>query len=580
MSRTIAQNLYHLTAMKMLAAILTVSLLPGLCSAQALDVESTKKTVAAHLEAGEFQSAIALAKTVEDAEVRTEILQQIAGSQIAVGEIQASRATLRQMPVDRTRVQLSAKRTQKKSLAGTGADFDSLIELIQNQTAGPWFDVDGTGGTIDEFETGVRVDPTGLLARLTRTEDNNRLKELGFKSRKADLNSDIAQLSNLRMVSLTRLEKAVAQRIAQGLPVVDSMKNLAGIYQIQHLFVYPETGEIVIAGPASGWEFTNRGLAVSSSNGAPTLQLDDLVTVLRTFSPEGEGIFGCSINPRQEGMRDLKAYVQKSQNSGPISSRSVRSWARQLQRKLGKQDVQIYGVPADSRVARVIVEADYRMKLIGIGKLDAGAEIPDYFELMTTAQVSDVSSLDALRWWMSIECASVLKSDDANAFEIRGTSVLCQSENQFINDQGERIQTGTSEATNRKFASNFTEHYQQLAQRDIIFADMQNVFDLAMVAALINKERLAENINWDLGSFAMNAEYQPGVYEAPLTVDSVVNHKVFNGRNIVVQVAGGVRVDAKSLLAKMQSAPRLEGVAKSAKAPQLEAGRWWWDIKK
>ncbi len=579
MSRIIARKLNHLAAMKMMAALLTITLLPGFCLAN--DVAGLKKTVADHLEAGEFQSAIAIAKSVNDENVRADILQQIAKSQIEAGELQASRATLRQMPVNRTRVQLTAKRAQKRSLNGTGADFDSLIELIETQTGAldSW-ESQGGFGTITEFETGVRVDPTGLLVRLTKTEDKNRLKELGIQSRKANLNSDMAQVSNLRMVSLTRLEQAVAQRIAQGLPVVDSMKNLAGIYQIQHVFVYPETGEIVIAGPASGWEFNNRGMAVSSNNGVPTLQLDDLVTVLRTFSPEGEGIFGCSINPRQEGMRELKAFVEKSQNNGPISSRSVRGWARQLQRKLGLQDVQIYGVPATSRVARVLVEADYRMKLIGIGKLDGGSEIPDYFELMTAAQVSDVSSLDALRWWMSVECASVLKSNDANAFEIRGTSVLCQSENQFINNQGERIQTGTSEATNRKFASNFTEHYQQLAKQDIIFADMQNIFDLAMVAALINKERLAENVNWDLGSFAMNAEYHPSMYEAPLTVDSVVNHKVFNGKNIVVQVAGGVRVDANSLLAKMQSAPRLEGVAKTAKAPNLQAGRWWWDIKK
>ena len=579
MSRIIARKFNHQAAVKVLAAVVAITLLPGFCLAGGAD--GLKKTVAGHLEAGEFQSAMAIANSVDDKSLRTNLLRQIADNQIAAGELEASRATLRQMPVDRSRIQLSARRAQRRSLFGTGADFDSLIELIENQTGAldSW-ESQGGVGTISEFETGVRVDPTGLLVRMTRTEDKNRLKELGLRSRKASLNSEMAQPSNLRMVSLTRLERAVAQRIAQGLPIVDSMKNLAGIYQIQHVFVYPETGEIVIAGPASGWEFNQRGMTVSSRNGVPTLQLDDLVTVLRTFSPEGEGIFGCSINPRQEGMRELKAFVEQSQNRGPISSRSVRSWARQLQRKLGLQDVQIYGVPATSRVARVLVEADYRMKLIGIGKLDGGSEIPDYFELMTAAQVSDVSSLDALRWWMSVDCEAVLKSEDANAFEIRGTSVLCQSENQFINNQGERIQTGTSEATNRKFASNFTEHYQQLAQRDLVFADMQNIFDLAMVAALINKERLAENVHWDLGSFATNGEYHPSVYEAPLTVDSVVNYKVFNGKNIVVQVAGGVRVDANSLLARMQSSPRLEGVAKTAKAPELQAGRWWWDIKK
>jgi len=537
-------------------------------------------TVAAHLQAGEFQSALDVAKSVSDEATRSSLLTQIAEQQIAHGELNASQGTLRQMPLNRTRVNLAAQRAQRESLNGTGADFDSLIELIQSQTSPPaqWMEIDGVGGTINEYETGVRVDPTGLLVRLTRTDETTRLRELGVESRKADLNEDMAAESTLRMVSLTRLEQAVAERLAQGQPVVESMRNLAGLYQITHVFVYPETGEIVIAGPASGWEYSQQGLPMSVRNAQPTLQLDDMVTLLRTFSSTGEGIFGCSINPRQEGLRDLKEYVEQSQSRGALTPRAVAPWASMLQRKLGLQDVEIYGVPVDSRVARVIVEADYRMKLIGIGKLEGGPEVPDYFELMTKEQVAAVSSLDALRWWLSLKCEGVLKSEDNEAFEIQNSSVLCQSENQFVNAEGERIQTGEAEETNRMFAANFTEHFNQLAQQDPVFADMRNIFDMALVAALIDKEHLAENVSWDRGVFATEGGYQPAHYAPPMVVDSVVNHKVFNGTNIVVQVAGGVRVDAKPLVANVATSPRLGKVADSAEPPQLPAGRWWWDV--
>ncbi len=573
MSRTFSRTV-------LTAAVLSLALFQGISARPVQASPEITQTVTAHLEAGEFQSALDLAQATADETVREQLMTQIAEAQLAQGELAASRSTLRRLPLNRTRIELSAQRASQESLNGTGADFDSLIELIQAQTKGPWMDIDGIGGTINEYETGVRVDPTGLLARMTRTEENKRLQELGFKSRKADLNADMARNSELRMVSLTRLEQAVADRLAQGLPVVESMKNLAGIYQVQHVFVYPETGEIVIAGPASAWQYNAQGLAVSSQSQTPTLQLDDLVTVLRTFSPEGEGIFGCSINPRQEGLRDLKAYVESSQKRGSLSSQAVRSWANQLQRKLGLQDVEIYGVPASSRVARVIIEADFRMKLIGIGKLDAGKEIPDYFELMTSSQVADVSSLDALRWWLSLQCESVLKSEDSQAFQLVNSAVLCQSENQFVNAEGERIQTGQAEATNRQFAEKFTQHFQKLAEQDIVFADLQNVFDLALVAALIQRENLAETVNWNSGVFANNGLYQPAFYETPLVVDSVVNHKVFNGTNVVVQVAGGVRVDANSLLTDLQTSPRLGQVAKTAKAAELPAGRWWWDAAK
>lgn len=43
----------------------------------------------------------------------------------------------------------AAKRTKKKNRV---PDFDSLIEIIQNETSGPWEDIEGIGGLINEFE--------------------------------------------------------------------------------------------------------------------------------------------------------------------------------------------------------------------------------------------------------------------------------------------------------------------------------------------------------------------------------------------------------------------------------------------
>ncbi|HBN74849.1 MAG TPA: hypothetical protein DD473_03295 [Planctomycetaceae bacterium] len=537
--------------------------------------------IAAHLEAGEFQPAVELAASVENTDLKSELLSQIAMAQAADQQFEASRATLNRMPLNADRANATAAQARQQSLQGGGADFESLISLIETVVSPLTWEAVGGLGTINDFDTGggIYVDANGMVAKMTTTEQNNRLKELALEARQASLNSDMASPSNLRMVSLTRLEKAVQDRIAQGLPVADSMQNLAGIYQVQHIFVYPESGEIVIAGPAAGWEYTESGYTVSSQSGVPTLQLDDLVTLLRTFGPEGERIFGCSIDPRPEGLKDLKDYVVKSQAGGAISSRAVRSWTNQLQRKLGEQDVTIYGVPVSSRVARVIVEADFRMKLIGIGKLEGGSNVPDYFELMTAAQAADMSSLDALRWWLSLKCESILKSDDSDAFELRESSVLCQSENQFINKDGERVATGTAEANNQQFANNFTNHYSDLSRDDLVFADLQNVFDLALISALINQQQLAQQVNWDMGSFATHGDYQPATYEAPQTVDSVVNHKVFNGKNIVVQVAGGVQVDVSAALSKLTATDRLENAAEQAQAGNLPAGRWWWDAK-
>jgi len=549
---------------------------------QLVAAEAREHKLTAQLEAGEFGPALATAQDASNARERSHLLKQVAAAQMDAGEFDGALAAIRRIPLPEQRRNARGERAEQQALAGgsTGADFTQLIELIKSNTSGLWEDEDGTGGSMTEFETGIRVDPNGMLYRLSKTEQNGRLAALGIQARKADLNEDMAKQSQLRLVSLTRLEKAVAQRIAEGKPVVESMKQLAGLSRIQYVFVFPENGEIIIGGPAEAWEYTASGQPVGVESGRPTLQLDDFVTVARTFAPGGSGMFNCLIVPRKEGLRDLKEYAEKSQARGSLSSTAVRSWVKQLQKRLGSQDVVINGVPTDSRVARVILEADYRMKLIGVGKLEGGKHIPSYFEILGQNPPKQLPALGALRWWLTMKYESVLHSPDHNVFEIRGSSVLCQSENEFITAQGDRVHTGQSEENNRLFASNFSEHYGKLAERDLVFADLQNIFDLALVTALIRHERLDQRTGWDLGQFASHGEYRPATFEPALTVDSVANHRVFRGGQIVVQVAGGVRADLMSVIKNskvFKEAGRLKNLAGRGRAPQLPEGRWWWD---
>ncbi|MCA9117808.1 MAG: hypothetical protein KDA79_22210, partial [Planctomycetaceae bacterium] len=247
--------------------------------------------VAAHLAAGEFGPALELAEQSVDVHERTSLLKQVAEAQLEAGEFTAARGTIRRVPTADARAELHFDRATTQALGGGGsmADFEQLIELIQSETSGPWEEVDGTGGTISSFDTGVRVDPHGQLHKLTQQEFSGRLDALGNRARQADLNDDMARPGSLRLVSLTRLEQEVARRLKNGQPVVESMRHLAGLSRVEYVFVYPEQNEIVIGGPAEGWSYDDRGLPVGVESGRPMLHLDDLVTVLRTFGPGGNG---------------------------------------------------------------------------------------------------------------------------------------------------------------------------------------------------------------------------------------------------------------------------------------------------
>ncbi len=542
------------------------------------------KLVKAQIAAGEFGPALQTAKSANDAVERTQLLKTIADAQRKTGNGHAADVAISRIPVPQSRDKALAENASRPTAAGGAAMAGQLVNLIKNTTGdeNDWQDEEGLRKTPIYWPPGIEVDPNGLLRGLTRQENGNALSSLGHRAREADLNTNMRAASSLRLVSLTRLEKEVAKRLAEGRDVPESMQHLAGLSQIRYVFVYPDQHEVVIGGPAEGWRYNEKGIAVGRESGRATLFLDDFVTVLRTFAPHGAGYFNCQIVPREEGLRRIKQFVEESNARGPIDSKAVKNWTNQLQQQLGLQDVEINGIPDDSRVAAVIFEADYRLKMIGIGKLSAGSGIPSIFELLPKTDEVKSQRMDALRWWLSMKYDAVMHSADRNVFEIDGSAVLCQSENEKISKNGQRIHTGKSEAANRVFASNFTSHYAELAAHDPVFADLQNIFDLSLVAALLSDNRIPNRLGWDLGAFAAGGAYQTAHFQSPKAIMSVVNHRVYNGQDIVVQVAGGVDGQIRNVLNDphiFRESKQLASAQSKGRAPELPEGRWWWDAK-
>ena len=553
-------------------------------SAETTSTANPADQVSAHLAAGEYGLAGKVADAVADAQLRAVLFRQIADVQADVGEFAAADAAIGRISLPERRGEAHRQRLVQETLAGGGslADFSELINLITFATQGPWAP-DDPDKTLSPFTTGVHVDPHGQLALLSRTDAQNRLKNIGTRARQADLNQDMSRKSDLRLISLRRLEQEVARRLEAGESVLKTMQHLAGISQIRYVFVDRQQNDVLIGGPAEAWEYDASGRAIGVESGRPMFYLDDLVTVMRIFSPVGSNVFNCLIVPRQAGLKKLKEVVDRSNARGSLRpGAGVQNFARKCGEALGPQDAVFGGVANNTRVARVMLEADYKMKLIGIDRLDGGSAIPSYFDLLDAKTVKqNPPTLDAMRWWLTMKYDAVLHDNDRNVFEIQGSSVRCQSENEQVTATGERIHTGVADPTNREFASKFTAGYAQLAQREPIFAELQNIFDLALVAALLRHENLA-SYPQDYGVFAAGGAYQPQRYTPPQTVDTAYNHRVYNGRDVIVQVAGGVQADLASVLkdsAVYRSAARLPSLGSKAKPPQLPAGRWWWDAQ-
>ncbi|MBW3597126.1 MAG: DUF1598 domain-containing protein, partial [Planctomycetes bacterium] len=355
------------------------------------------------------------------------------------------------------------------------------------------------------------------------------------------------------------------------------MLTLAGLQKIQYVFVYPETRDVVIAGPAGDWTIDREGRPLSVDTGRPLMHLDDLVVVLRNaFGSDGR--FGCSITPQQANLVKTKEFLEASAGS-PLKPYQRDDWLDELRSTVGKQNIEVFGIDPRTRAARVIVEADYRMKLVGMGLEEGVLGVTSYLASLKPGM--EDRPMNVLRWWFTLNYDALRTTEDHDAYELHGQGVQVLSENELLNDRGERVHTGTSDEPTAEFAHTFTKHFPELAKKYPIYAELQNIFDLALVAALLRSENLPELIDWRMPHFGPEGAYAPSLGHAPAQVESVVNHRVMNRTKFVAGVSGGVTVEPQQFVkaenVKLDEYGGLNAAHGNSAPQNLPADAWWWD---
>jgi hypothetical protein len=473
----------------------------------------------------------------------------------------------------------------------TIGDFQPLIDLIQsNIEPDSWADANGDG-TIQPWLGGVSVDAQGTLRRI-RTDATGELSTI--RRRMADRNRQSHQVpeSELRTVSLLELERQARWLTAQGRPLSAEITNMAGLYEIRYVVLAPDNNDLWLVGPAGPWHWSPDGRAVNSLTGKPVLQLDDFVVCLRNaFFNQGK--FGCSIDPRADNLRQTQELI----NDG-LAKQS--GWQKKLRDSLGLQDISIFGIPGNSHAASVIVEADYRMKLVGMGLESSIPEIPSYLERVSTLPDGTLPPMEIARWWFTLDYDSLVADSDRTVFAFTGSGVRVLSENERLNAQGQRQALGTARGPTLGFAQDFTRNFDKIAAKYPIYQQLKGVFDMALVSALIQQENLHHRAGWSMDYFLGNSATQRGVVYplrqnyVPQQVDSVMNTRVFqarsNGktlRHTLVGVSGGVQCDFGELLRSqpLRTDPTLVrpalaqvNAAESNPAEQISPSpAWWWD---
>ncbi len=417
---------------------------------------------------------------------------------------------------------------------------------------------------------GVLINSKGVVqnssADLDKEARDAILKQLG------KVDGQLADKVQLRMVSLRGLHAEMAKAVEKKTKISEEAQYLAGLLRVEYVLLVPEKNDILIGGPAEGWKVDEQGNVVGKTTGLPVLRLEDLMVALRSSSNARQGYgISVSINPTEEGNKKLSKFLTQFQRSG---SRFNERAATAVEEVMGPQDVSLTGIDKDSRFAQVLVAADYQMKRLSMGFEEAPIKgMPSFLELCQKKN-SRFGTLTP-RFWMECNYEPVKHTEDKLAWKIEG-SVKALTENEVVEKSGKRTGTGRSNKLAKTWADNMTKNYDKLAEKQPIFAELQNIMDLSVVAALIEKEGMLKKVGLELPYMTDNGKLATPSLNVPKTVPTQCSFCALSNSTLVT-ASGGVQVDSWGVLDNAKQDVKVAAVRSAA----LDAAgeNWWWNAK-
>jgi hypothetical protein len=378
--------------------------------------------------------------------------------------------------------------------------------------------------------------------------------------------SELGAPVELRKISLRRLEEAAA---AAGKPhpenLPDDLRFFGGIQRIQYILLYPEDGDIVLAGPGEGWKVDDDVNIVGVTTGRPVLRLEDFVVALRTADIARQGGISVSIDPTAEGRQRLDAFLAKQSTYSSSVLTGVKN-------ALGMQQITVTGAPANSHFARVLVASDFHMKRIAM-KLDPSPlkELPSFPDLLktTNAQLDNMMP----RWWMACDYQPLGKSADGLAYELRGPGVKVLTEDEVVAG-GNVSGTGKANPVAQKWADLMSEHFDELSAKKPVFGELRNVMDMCVIAALIAKEDLLTKANCKLPTLlGETGNFQVLEWNVPKTVETQTS-SLKRGREYIITASGGVDINSWQVADRLEVRPEVSAIRAKAQIAKNAPHPW------
>ncbi|MCR9292327.1 MAG: DUF1598 domain-containing protein [bacterium] len=439
------------------------------------------------------------------------------------------------------------------------ADFDTLMNLIQ-QTVDPdsWLANGGTS-TMLPYPSGVFVDPKGQLTRIRPAEQS--FPQM-FNVDEASPRHPWRTSSNLRTISLRKLDEALAAALTQGISAGPEIQKLAGLSKISYVKIDAANEDILICGPAGNSLFG--------------FELQDLAVVAALANAQTAPM-GCSIEPRDAGILAAQKMLQSPTASKRLA-RNPRMFVEQMQELIGSHQVHVFGMPANTGTAVALIDADEHMKKVGFGAAKTPTPINSYFDYLD--RQAQVPNQSLIRWWFSYADSPVSVAPTGDVFELPEQCVAVLSEQQWVSQQG-RAPTGGNDLAADSFAQAMTEKLNELRSSHASYARLCAVFELGLALQLGIETTGQPSLKAWLPNLCALGSVSPAENTEPQSVEGLTTwHKLSNG-TIVAVVSGGVKIDARQVARKDTWQPSKflasSVVPKTPDSPSVAHASWWWD---
>lgn len=414
---------------------------------------------------------------------------------------------------------------------------------------------------------GVSIDAQGAIASLPATLRAQAVESL--RKEMAAIPPSFQQEVPFRVISLAKLNTQLEEMAAQGTPPPPELRYLGGLLRVEYVMADPDRKDILIAGPAEPWTIHPSGDVVGRRTGHPVMQLDDLLIAFRSVeNSRVEGIT-CSIDPTEEGRRNLQQFLRSVKRFQPQVVRGI-------EQALGSQMITLTGVPAESHFAATLVACDYQMKRYAMSLEPAPiAGMPGFLELIRARRSKPGNMMP--RWWIACEHELLSKTEDGLIWRLPPPKVAVLTEEERISEEGKVAGTGRRDPLAQQWADTMTKKYDQLSQVDPMFAQLKNLVDLAVVATLIEKEGFRAKAACPLETlFNPNGAVQPERWVAPRMVASQGSF-VQVGREFVITASGGVEINAWESAERQQVVPELADTRTRLLGPAESSPSWYWN---